>query len=106
MNLLQKLHVFGFDLHQVELDTNIICTRDNTSDWLIYITHDYCSVFNAIKERFEELPLLFIFLVEDEEFTSEELKELNDNDFNNSVMKDNGSDNVCEFCVPKSWIDN
>lgn len=102
MDLLQKLHIFGFDLHQVELNTNIICTKDSTNDWLIYITHDYSLVFQAIRERFEKTPLLFIFLVEDEEFTSKELKELNDKDFNNLVMKNN----VCEFCVPKSWVDS
>ena len=101
MNLLQKLHVFGFDLHEVKLYTNIRCKRNNTHDWLIHITHDYSSINKIIQYKDKELPLLFIFLVDDEEFTTEEIEQLNNNNNDSNIIV-NGD--IGEFCVPISWV--
>lgn len=118
MDLLQKLHVFGFDLQEVKLYTNIRCKRDNIHDWLIYITHDYSSINKIIRYKDKKLPLLFIFLVDDEEFSNDELEVLNSNDYINAVVEGDELEtvhrcfnwhvdkdvSVCEFCVPLSWV--
>lgn len=93
--LIKGLQAKRFNLSSISIDELVECKRDS-EDWTIYITEDYSSV-----EISSYIPMLFITLTDDEEFTDEEIELLKEDITSIGTQ----AENILEVFVPLSWID-
>lgn len=93
--LIKGLQNKGFNLCTISIDELVECQRDS-EDWTVYITEDYSSVAVSLC-----IPMLFITLTDDEEFTNEEIELLKEDITSIGTQ----AENILEVFVPLSWID-
>ncbi|MFM6397341.1 MAG: hypothetical protein ACKPFF_11740 [Planktothrix sp.] len=93
--LLEGLQDKGFNLSSIPVDELIECWR-NGEQWRVYMTEDYSSVAVSLC-----IPMLFITLTDDEEFTNEEIELLKEDITSIGTQ----AENILEVFVPLSWID-
>lgn len=101
IKIVDLIKILGFSgVEDITLNTLIKSYKDN-NDWYVYLTDDYSHIYK-VEKSLKGIPLLFLFLVDDDEFENTGMNYVSE--VINRELSRVQDDDVYEGGIPESWI--